>query len=110
MRTAFVIEHDSMMMAALADRMILFTGKPGIETTAHRPMNTAEAFNKFLKSLDVTFRRDPSNFRPRINKEGSRKDTEQKNAGQYYIVEVPSDDEEEEDDGEDGEKGKSQKT
>jgi ATP-binding cassette subfamily E protein 1 len=24
--------------------------------------------NKFLKMMDITFRRDPTNFRPRINK------------------------------------------
>ena len=24
--------------------------------------------NKFLQQLDITFRRDPTNFRPRINK------------------------------------------
>merc|ERR1740138_691328 len=32
-RTCYVIEHDCLMMSALADRMVLFTGKPGIETT-----------------------------------------------------------------------------
>merc|ERR1712066_263898 len=69
-RTCYVIEHDMLMMSALADRMILFTGKPGVETTAHAPSNVQEGFNAFLKSLDVTFRRDPSNFRPRINKQG----------------------------------------
>ena len=29
--------------------------------------------NKFLQSLEITFRRDPSNFRPRINKMNSVK-------------------------------------
>ena len=29
--------------------------------------------NKFLESLNITFRRDPSNFRPRINKLNSVK-------------------------------------
>merc|ERR1712232_55585 len=36
-RTCFVIEHDSLMMSALADRMILFEGRPGVETTARSP-------------------------------------------------------------------------
>ena len=31
--------------------------------------------NKFLQSLEITFRRDPSNFRPRINKLNSVKVT-----------------------------------
>lgn len=34
--------------------------------------------NKFLRSLDITFRRDPTNYRPRINKMNSLKDNEQK--------------------------------
>ena len=37
--------------------------------------------------LDITFRRDPTNFRPRINKKGSVKDREQKEAGTYFLVE-----------------------
>lgn len=34
--------------------------------------------NHFLASLEVTFRRDPTNFRPRVNKLNSVKDREQK--------------------------------
>lgn len=34
--------------------------------------------NKFLASLEITFRRDPTNFRPRVNKLNSVKDREQK--------------------------------
>ena len=41
--------------------------------------------NVFLKSLEVTFRRDPVNFRPRINKRGSQKDAEQKKSGNYFF-------------------------
>jgi len=40
----------------------------------------------FLKNLDVTFRRDPNNFRPRINKLGSKKDQEQKASGNYFFL------------------------
>jgi len=97
-RTCFVIEHDSMMMSALADRMILFTGRPGIEATAHSPSSVGEAFNSFLKTLDVTFRRDPTNFRPRVNKHNSVKDKEQKSAGQYYLFDVEDESEEEKED------------
>ncbi len=43
--------------------------------------------NKFLKSLDITFRRDPTNFRPRINKLDSVKDSEQKRAGNFFFME-----------------------
>ncbi len=37
--------------------------------------------NAFLTNLDITFRRDPTNYRPRINKLNSTKDREQKEAG-----------------------------
>ena len=42
--------------------------------------------NLFLKNLDITFRRDPTNYRPRINKMNSVKDQEQKSAGSYYYL------------------------
>ncbi len=41
--------------------------------------------NAFLRNLDITFRRDPTNYRPRINKHESHKDHEQKLAGTYYV-------------------------
>ena len=43
--------------------------------------------NTFLKNLEITFRRDPTNYRPRINKLHSTKDREQKLAGSYYYLE-----------------------
>jgi ATP-binding cassette subfamily E protein 1 len=95
-RTCFVIEHDSMMMSALADRMILFSGRPGIETYAHAPSSVGDAFNSFLQTLNVTFRRDPTNYRPRVNKENSCKDKEQKSAGQYYLFDVDDEDSDQE--------------
>lgn len=45
----------------------------------------SQGMNAFLKQLDVTFRRDPSNDRPRINKHMSLKDREQRAAGAYYL-------------------------
>ena len=44
--------------------------------------------NRFLKMMDITFRRDPNNFRPRINKMNSRKDQEQKLTGDFFLVET----------------------
>ena len=44
--------------------------------------------NRFLQMMDITFRRDPNNFRPRINKMASRKDQEQKLTGDYFLVET----------------------
>jgi len=91
-RTCFVIEHDTLMMSALADRMILFEGVPGVETNARAPSTVADGFNAFLKTLDVTFRRDPVNHRPRVNKAGSVKDRQQKASGEYFRLDGEDDD------------------
>jgi len=42
--------------------------------------------NSFLASLEITFRRDPTNYRPRINKKDSVKDREQKASGNYFFM------------------------
>ena len=47
--------------------------------------------NKFLASLEITFRRDPTNFRPRVNKLNSVKDKEQKGLSFYVSLRAPSD-------------------
>uniref|UniRef100_A0A3B0NJZ5 RNAse L inhibitor protein, putative n=1 Tax=Theileria annulata TaxID=5874 RepID=A0A3B0NJZ5_THEAN len=59
-----------------------------ITATALSPEPLATGFNRFLKSLDVTFRRDPTNFRPRINKYDSVKDKEQKACGLYFTMDT----------------------
>jgi ATP-binding cassette subfamily E protein 1 len=82
-KTAFVVEHDFIMATYLADRVIVFDGEPSIETHANTPESLLTGCNTFLKALDVTFRRDPSTYRPRINKLNSVKDSEQKAAGSY---------------------------
>ena len=43
-----------------------------------RPQSLLTGMNKFLASLEITFRRDPTNYRPRVNKMNSIKDREQK--------------------------------
>ena len=94
-KTAFVIEHDFVMAAALADKVVVYEGTPGKECTALSPVGLVQGFNSFLKQLDVTFRRDPSNHRPRVNKRGSLKDTEQKATGQLFTFDVDPEDEKE---------------
>ena len=42
------------------------------------PQSLLTGMNRFLSSLQITFRRDPTNFRPRVNKLNSVKDREQK--------------------------------
>lgn len=82
-KTAFIVEHDFIMATYLADRVIVFDGKPGIDAHANKPESLLTGCNTFLKNLDVTFRRDPTNFRPRINKLNSQLDQEQKLSGNY---------------------------
>ncbi|XP_070712344.1 ATP-binding cassette sub-family E member 1-like, partial [Pempheris klunzingeri] len=84
-KTAFVVEHDFIMATYLADRVIVFEGDPSIRATARSPQPLISGMNRFLKSLNITFRRDPNNFRPRINKLGSVKDTEQKSSGKLLL-------------------------
>jgi ATP-binding cassette, sub-family E, member 1 len=86
MKTAFVVEHDFIMATYLADRVIVFDGTPSFESTARSPQSLQSGMNAFLRSMDVTFRRDPSNYRPRINKLESTKDREQKELGTYYYM------------------------
>lgn len=86
-RTAFIVEHDFMMATYLADRVVVYKGKPGKECTATSPQPLLNGMNQFLEILGVTFRRDRSNFRPRINKIGSARDAEQKRSGNYFFME-----------------------
>eukprot|EP01083_Nonionella_stella_P073208 197781_1 len=95
-KTAFVVEHDFIMATYLADRVIVYDGKPAIECTANAPQGLLVGMNKFLKDLGITFRRDPTNHRPRINKEGSQKDQEQKASGNYFLMDVDDDDNDDE--------------
>uniref|UniRef100_A0A8B9HJ08 ATP-binding cassette, sub-family E (OABP), member 1 n=1 Tax=Astyanax mexicanus TaxID=7994 RepID=A0A8B9HJ08_ASTMX len=72
-KTAFVVEHDFIMATYLADRVIVFDGVPSKKTAANTPQTLLAGMNKFLSLLEITFRRDPNNFRPRINKLNSIK-------------------------------------
>lgn len=86
-KTAFIIEHDFIMATYLADRVIVFEGEPAISATATPPQSLLTGMNRFLASLEITFRRDPTNFRPRVNKMNSVKDKEQKASGNYFFLE-----------------------
>lgn len=82
-KTAFIVEHDFIMATYLADRVIVFDGQPSKDARANSPESLLTGCNKFLRNLDVTFRRDPNSYRPRINKDKSQLDKEQKLAGNY---------------------------
>ena len=89
-KTAFIVEHDFIMATYLADRVIVFEGTPSLDAVANKPESLLTGCNKFLQSLDVTFRRDPNSFRPRINKYQSQMDQEQKLAGNFFFLEEES--------------------
>jgi ATP-binding cassette subfamily E protein 1 len=84
--TAFVVEHDVVTQDFIADHLMVFAGKPGIEGEANPPTSLRKGMNMFLKEMQVTFRRDPATKRPRVNKEGSKLDKFQKQIGEYYYV------------------------
>lgn len=86
-KTAFIVEHDFIMATYLADRVVVYEGEPGVHCTASKPMSLLEGMNRFLAQLEISFRRDPTNFRPRINKMESQKDREQKASGHYFVLE-----------------------
>ena len=83
---AICIEHDIQIADALIDRLLLFTGKPGIMGKSVGPLNKREGMNLFLKTIDVTFRRDPKTGRARLNKRGSQLDKVQRASGQLWGV------------------------
>ncbi|WP_456419252.1 ribosome biogenesis/translation initiation ATPase RLI [Methanocaldococcus infernus] len=80
----FVVDHDILFQDYISDRFIVFSGEPGIYGKGSEPLNKREGANRFLKEMQITFRRDPETGRPRANKEGSQKDREQKEKGEYY--------------------------
>jgi len=83
---AFVVEHDVVTQDFIADRLMVFSGNPGVEGTANPPTTLRRGMNLFLKEMHVTFRRDSVTKRPRVNKEGSRLDLMQKDVGEYYYT------------------------
>ena len=86
-KSAFIVEHDFIMATYMADRVVMFDGVPAVKTVAHAPKPMIEGMNNFLKLMNITFRRDPESYRPRINKYNSVKDKEQKEKGLYFYYE-----------------------
>ncbi len=84
-RTAFVIDHDLLLISYMADSIINFDGTPGIEGNADKITDFESGITRLLKSLDITLRKDVESGRPRINKKGSVKDREQKERNEWAI-------------------------
>ncbi len=84
--SALIVDHDLLFVDYISDRLIVFEGKPAIEGNITGPFEMEDGMNKFLKELGITLRRDAQSGRPRVNKENSRLDREQKEKGRYYYT------------------------
>lgn len=86
-KSAMVIDHDVQLIDLVSDSLIIFQGMPGSNGHASMPLAKESGMNEFLKFLSITYRRDQETGRPRVNKEDSRLDRNQKYTGNYYYVE-----------------------
>jgi len=84
-KTAFVVDHDLLLVSYLADSIINFSGVSGKSGVASEVVGFEEGVSNLLKSLDVTLRKDKDSGRPRINKRGSVLDREQKLKNRWAI-------------------------
>jgi ATP-binding cassette subfamily E protein 1 len=83
-KSAMVVDHDVYFIDMVSDALIVFDGKPGKHGRAQGPYSLHEGMNRFLKNVDITFRRDEETKRPRVNKPDSYMDRQQKQNGEYY--------------------------
>ena len=83
-KSAIIIDHDIQLMDLISDTMVIFEGESGKSGHGTSPLGKSDAMNRFLNSLDITFRRDEQTLRPRVNKAGSRLDKQQKGSGRFY--------------------------
>ncbi len=83
--SVIAIEHDMQIADILGDRVLLFLGEPGVRGFTMGPFGKRDGMNEFLKTLDITFRRDVETGRARINKHSSRLDREQRESGEFFF-------------------------
>jgi len=83
-KSAMIVDHDVYFIDMVSDALIVFDGKPGKHGRGQGPFGLHEGMNRFLKDVDITFRRDEETKRPRVNKPDSYIDRTQKQSGEYY--------------------------
>jgi ATP-binding cassette, sub-family E, member 1 len=84
--SALVVDHDVYFLDLASDALLVFRhpdGEPA-QGRGEGPFPMREGMNRLLRDVDVTFRRDAETLRPRINREGSVLDREQRAKGEYY--------------------------
>jgi ATP-binding cassette, sub-family E, member 1 len=84
--SALVVDHDVYFLDLACDQLMVFRSDAddGSRGRGDGPFPMREGMNRLLKTVDVTFRRDAETLRPRINREGSVLDREQREKGEYY--------------------------
>jgi len=82
--SAIVVDHDLLFIDYLSDELIVFDGIPAEKGSLTGPLEMQEGMNIFLEDLNMTFRRDQENHRPRANKQDSQMDKKQKGEGKLY--------------------------
>ena len=85
-KSAIIIDHDVQLIDLVTDSLIIFEGIPGLSGEATQPLSKEVGMNRFLKALSISYRRDESTGRPRVNKDDSRLDRSQKESGNYYYI------------------------
>ena len=85
-KSAIIIDHDLVFIDYLSNKLMVFLGEPSIKGVTNSPVSLRDGMNTFLKTLNITFRRDENNKRPRVNKFNSVNDKNQKQLGEYYYV------------------------
>jgi len=84
--SALVVDHDVYFLDLACDALVVFRhpdADPG-RGVGEGPFPMRDGMNRLLREVDVTFRRDAETLRPRINREGSALDREQREKGEYY--------------------------
>jgi ATP-binding cassette, sub-family E, member 1 len=84
--SALVVDHDVYFLDLACDELMVFRSDAadGAAGRGDGPFAMREGMNRLLADVGVTFRRDPEILRPRINREGSALDREQKARHEYY--------------------------
>jgi len=85
-RAALIVDHDLLFIDYVSQFLMIFEGEPAVEGHAVGPFSMQEGMNRFLKDINLTFRRDPESYRPRANKLGSQLDRQQRQEGKLYYI------------------------
>ena len=84
-KSAIIVDHDLMFLDHISSNLMVFEGKPAIHGVAAGPFTIEQGLNRFLKSVEITLRRDHETKRPRMNKLGSQLDKQQKESWHYFV-------------------------